>query len=71
MRRLFSIVRYWVHRILLCRGGFAQVDVGIAFRSAPELPVYEQPICPGEGYIWTPGYWAWNGDDYYWCRGHG
>jgi hypothetical protein len=25
-----------------------------------------QPICPGEGYIWTPGYWAWDGDDYYW-----
>jgi len=21
-------------------------------------PVYEQPECPVEGYIWTPGYWA-------------
>jgi hypothetical protein len=34
----------------------------------PELPVYEQPVCPGDGYIWTPGYWAWN-DDYYWVPG--
>ena len=25
----------------------------------PPLPVYEQPPCPVEGYIWTPGYWAW------------
>jgi WXXGXW repeat (2 copies) len=35
----------------------------------PELPVYEQPVCPGDGYIWTPGYWAWDGDDYYWVPG--
>src|ERR1035441_4570166 len=34
----------------------------------PELPAYEQPICPGDGYIWTPGYWAWDGA-YYWVPG--
>ena len=42
------------------------ISVGIA---PPELPVYEQPVCPGDGYIWTPGYWAWDGDDYYWVPG--
>src|SRR2546422_529302 len=50
----------------------AQVSVGIAVAFAPPgLPVYEQPICPGEGYIWTPGYWAWDPDfdDYYWVPG--
>src|SRR6267154_5825801 len=48
----------------------AQVAVGISVRiGPPELPIYEQPICPGEGYIWTPGYWAWDGDDYYWVPG--
>jgi hypothetical protein len=48
----------------------AQVAVGISVRfGPPELPVYEQPLCPGEGYIWTPGYWAWDGDDYYWVPG--
>lgn len=35
----------------------------------PPLPVYAQPVCPGDGYIWTPGYWAWDGDDYYWVPG--
>lgn len=35
----------------------------------PPLPVYAQPICPGDGYIWTPGYWAWDGDEYYWVPG--
>jgi WXXGXW repeat (2 copies) len=50
----------------------AQVAVGISVGFAPpELPVYEQPICPAEGYIWTPGYWAWDPDyeDYYWVPG--
>ena len=50
---------------------FGQVAVGISVRiGPPPLPVYAQPICPGPGYIWTPGYWAWNDDDgYYWVPG--
>ena len=51
---------------------FAQVSVGIAINVAPpELPVYEQPVCPGPNYLWTPGYWAWdpNYGDYYWVPG--
>ena len=49
---------------------FAQVGVVITF-APPELPVYEQPLCPDEGYIWTPGYWAFDSDadDYYWVPG--
>ena len=49
----------------------AQFGVGISVRiGPPPLPVYEQPICPGEGYMWTPGYWAWSDDDgYYWVPG--
>jgi hypothetical protein len=35
----------------------------------PVLPVYAQPICPGDGYIWAPGYWAWDDGDYYWVPG--
>ena len=33
------------------------------------LPVYAQPVAPGPGYIWAPGYWGWSGDDYYWVPG--
>jgi hypothetical protein len=48
----------------------AQVGVVVSVGYAPpELPVYEQPLCPGDGYLWTPGYWAWDGDDYYWVPG--
>jgi hypothetical protein len=47
----------------------AQV-VGIAIRiGPPALPVYEQPLCPGPGYMWTPGYWAYGPDGYYWVPG--
>ena len=37
----------------------AQIAVGVAVHlGPPALPVYEQPICPGPNYLWTPGYWA-------------
>jgi WXXGXW repeat (2 copies) len=50
---------------------FGQIAVGISVRvGPPPLPVYAQPICPGPGYIWTPGYWGWDDDDgYYWVPG--
>jgi hypothetical protein len=49
----------------------AEVSVGISVTFAPPaLPVYVQPPCPGPGYIWTPGYWAWDPDyGYYWVPG--
>src|SRR5580700_1000906 len=49
---------------------FAQIGVAIMF-GPPPIPVYDQPICPGDGYLWTPGYWAYDYDigDYYWVPG--
>jgi YXWGXW repeat-containing protein len=48
----------------------AQVAVGISVRIGPPvLPVYAQPICPGPGYIWVPGYWAYGDDGYFWVPG--
>jgi hypothetical protein len=48
---------------------FAQ-GIGVSITVAPPvLPLYVQPVCPGEGYLWTPGYWAWDDGDYYWVPG--
>src|SRR6202790_497779 len=48
----------------------AQISVGVAVHiGPPALPVYEQPICPGAGDLWTPGYWAYGDDGYYWVPG--
>ena len=30
-----------------------------ATEAPPPLPEYEQPPCPEDGYLWTPGYWHW------------
>lgn len=48
----------------------AQVAVGVQIGIAPpEIPVYTQPPCPVEGYLWTPGYWGYGGAGYYWVPG--
>jgi WXXGXW repeat (2 copies) len=48
----------------------AQISLGVSVRIAPPaLPVYEQPLCPGDGYIWTPGYWGYGSEGYYWVPG--
>src|SRR5712664_1410689 len=62
---LFALVT-----LCMSAASFAQVGVLITF-APPPLPIYEQPLCPGEGYIWTPGYWAYGDDfdDYYWVPG--
>lgn len=42
------------------------ISVGFA---PPALPVYAQPPLPAEGYLWTPGYWAYGPDGYFWVPG--
>ena len=54
--------------LFLSTTSYAQVGVSITI-APPALRAYEQPICPGDGYLWTPGYWAWGSDDYYWAPG--
>jgi hypothetical protein len=50
----------------------AQIAVDVSVDVAPPpLPYYDQPPIPVEGYIWAPGYWAWDAValDYYWVPG--
>jgi hypothetical protein len=56
--------------LALSMTAFAQLNISVSF-GPPALPVYEQPVCPNDGYIWTPGYWAWDPDaqSYYWVPG--
>jgi len=46
----------------------AQIILSIGF-APPPLPVYQQPVCPSAGYIWTPGYWAYAQEGYFWVPG--
>ena len=54
--------------VAISASSFAGVFVSVNI-APPVLPVYTQPPCPGDGYIWTPGYWAYGPDGYYWVPG--
>ncbi len=68
--RVLGLLLLAVAIVFLSTASFAQISVGIRVGIAPPpLAYYVQPVCPGDGYIWTPGYWAWDGTDYYWVPG--
>jgi YXWGXW repeat-containing protein len=57
---------------VVCISAAASARIGVVISvGPPPIPIYEQPVCPGDGYLWTPGYWAWGDDfnDYYWVPG--
>ncbi len=69
-----TVIRWALSSLLVMSLGaasFGQIAIGVSVRfGPPAIPVYAQPICPGPGYFWTPGYWAWNDDGgYYWVPG--
>jgi WXXGXW repeat (2 copies) len=69
--RLFSSI----HKVLIAAtlllapaASFAGVFISVGI-APPALPVYTQPLCPGDGYLWNPGYWAYGDVGYYWVPG--
>ena len=73
------MLKYWSRSFIatflalaLPAWSMAQVSLNVSVNlPPPALPVYDQPPVPGDGYLWTPGYWAWSDDiqDYYWVPG--
>jgi len=48
----------------------SQAGIAVSITVGPPiLPVYAQPPCPVDGYLWTPGYWAYGPEGYYWVPG--
>ncbi len=48
------------------------VDADVTIATVPpDMPDYQQPECPQDGYLWQPGYWAYSRDTngYYWVPG--
>ena len=72
MKKIRTIVLAAAAVAALPAASFASVNVAIGISvntPPPALPVYAQPVCPGPGYMWTPGYWAWGPAGYYWVPG--
>jgi hypothetical protein len=59
--------------ILLLAAFFGSLAfAGIQFSvniTPPPIAVFDQPPCPGDGYIWTPGYYQYGDYGYYWVPG--
>ncbi len=70
MRAIHLIRSLLFALVMLCvsAGSSAQLFVSLNF-GPPALPVYEQPLCPAEGYMWAPGYWASTPAGYFWVPG--
>jgi hypothetical protein len=70
MRRPFRayIILLALFGLAVPAASFAQVAIAIRV-GPPAIPVYAQPPCPGDGYMWTPGYWAYGPAGYYWVPG--
>jgi hypothetical protein len=70
LRTLFAAAALTAAALLLAPAPQAHAAVFLSVGIAPPaIPVYAQPLCPGDGYLWTPGYWAWGPDGYYWVDG--
>ena len=49
--------------------GYGDDSDEYADSAPPPLPDYQQPPCPGDNYLWTPGYWDYASAGYYWVPG--
>jgi hypothetical protein len=69
--RLFRSARWLLLALLVClvpASSFAGVFISVGF-GPPVLPVYVVPPCPQPHLIWTPGYWSYGDQGYFWVPG--
>ncbi len=74
MKKIIRILVFTLISVPISIKSIAQISVGFGVNitariAPPAIPVYVQPECPYDGYIWTPGYWAYGPDGYYWVPG--
>ena len=70
MKKIISILSFTLALQFTAMPGNAQfsLSIGVNVTTAPPpLPSYTQPPCPVDGYLWSPGYWAWDDADGYYC----
>ena len=70
--KLFRSARWFLLALLLPLIPATQAHAGVFISvnfGPPTLPVYVQPPCPDPNLIWTPGYWAYGPEGYYWVPG--
>ncbi|MDD5030399.1 MAG: YXWGXW repeat-containing protein [Rhodoferax sp.] len=66
---LHPMVRSLLLPLALTAGAAALAQVSVNLVFAPPAPVHETMPLLQPGYVWAPGYWAWNQDRHIWVRG--
>lgn len=73
MRSMSAIRSLLLLLAVLVLSGSASAQIGLSISVSfgpPALPIYDQPVCPAEDYLWVPGYWAYdNNAGYFWVPG--
>lgn len=68
MKNKIAIVLILVMGILSGARAYAGIEL-IVNLAPPPIVVFDQPTCPGDGYVWTPGYYQYGDYGYYWVPG--
>ena len=69
---IFALMLSAASAATLAAPAHAQVSINVRVNiPPPPLPYYEQPVIPTAGFLWVPGFWAWDQveGDYYWVPG--
>jgi hypothetical protein len=70
VRKTYSLPTLLTGLIMLAAPAVSSAGIALSITVAPPaLPVYVQPPCPVDGYLWNPGYWAYGNAGYYWVPG--
>ena len=72
MKSTFQHLRSAISVAVLALGassGLVQAQVNVHIDISPPAPRYEVVPAVRPGYIWAPGYWAWQGGRYDWVNG--
>jgi hypothetical protein len=62
-------IRHVMLSLALAAGGTAFAQVSLNIIVAPPEPLHEIAPAMQPGFVWAPGYWAWNFDRHIWVRG--
>jgi hypothetical protein len=64
LKRILATATLALGTSFITSTAFARVDVGVSVGLAPpppQVPPGPVGVAPGPGYVWTNGYWDWNG----------
>jgi len=68
MKTKFTALLILMLGILPGAQAFAGIQLTVTL-APPPIVVFDQVACPGDGYIWTPGYYQYGDYGYYWVPG--